>query len=288
MDDQLDLTELRKAQQELNDSFSFRRSINTDEYSDAFDDTDMAVNAATGASVAGGNTTAVSAAEGDADSAMSSGKKRKKRRLVKRKKKTVQEMDAPSEYPDLDMADAFPNGFPPSMDATDLSKSGVENDAERMRKERLARLEGTTGPEPDWFNASESDIAEEVLGQQAQQELSMGSSSSVEEQSRFSAQMTGGWNDRVMENEDALGPLAMVMERIALLEEEKRAADARLDEEFEKRGNLEDKFYLEKRAVLEEAAAEVQAAAYVDITTKDAEKGGETSDLEAVSTTKLS
>jgi hypothetical protein len=39
MENQLELNELRKAQQELNSAFNFRRSINTDEYSDAFDKT---------------------------------------------------------------------------------------------------------------------------------------------------------------------------------------------------------------------------------------------------------
>ena len=37
MENQLELTELRKAQAELNDAFSFRRSINTDEMADAFE-----------------------------------------------------------------------------------------------------------------------------------------------------------------------------------------------------------------------------------------------------------
>ena len=39
MESQLQLEELRKAQRELNDAFSFRRSINTDETSDAFSTT---------------------------------------------------------------------------------------------------------------------------------------------------------------------------------------------------------------------------------------------------------
>ena len=39
MESQLQLEELRKAQRELNDAFSFRRSINTDETGDAFSTT---------------------------------------------------------------------------------------------------------------------------------------------------------------------------------------------------------------------------------------------------------
>jgi hypothetical protein len=53
------------------------------------------------------------------------------------------------------------------------------------------------------------------------------------------------------------------MERLAILEEEKNAADARLEEEFLLRTELEEKYYREKRNILEEAAAEVQANAYI-------------------------
>lgn len=54
-----------------------------------------------------------------------------------------------------------------------------------------------------------------------------------------------------MANEDKLGPLAQVMERLAILEEEKNAADARLEEEFLfLRTELEEKYYREKRNIL--------------------------------------
>jgi hypothetical protein len=53
-----------------------------------------------------------------------------------------------------------------------------------------------------------------------------------------------------MANEDKLGPLAQVMERLAILEEEKNAADARLEEEFLfLRMELEEKYYREKRNI---------------------------------------
>lgn len=54
----------------------------------------------------------------------------------------------------------------------------------------------------------------------------------------------------------------MVMQRLAILEEEKNAADKRLEEEYEKRMNNEDKYYLEKRRVLEEAITDIQEGVY--------------------------
>jgi hypothetical protein len=52
------------------------------------------------------------------------------------------------------------------------------------------------------------------------------------------------------------------MERLAILEEERLAANIRLDEEFARRAEIEEKFYREKRMVLEEAAAQISAEAY--------------------------
>ena len=54
----------------------------------------------------------------------------------------------------------------------------------------------------------------------------------------------------------------MVMKRLAILEEEKNAADRLLEEEYQKRTNNEDKYYLEKRRVLEEAITEIQEGVY--------------------------
>lgn len=52
------------------------------------------------------------------------------------------------------------------------------------------------------------------------------------------------------------------MKRIAILEEEKQAADRLLEEEYQKKMNNEDKYYLEKRRVLEEAITEIQEGVY--------------------------
>ncbi len=54
----------------------------------------------------------------------------------------------------------------------------------------------------------------------------------------------------------------MVMKRLAILEEEKRAADKRIEEEYVRRLDNEDKYYLEKREVLLEAITEIQEGVY--------------------------
>ena len=58
------------------------------------------------------------------------------------------------------------------------------------------------------------------------------------------------------------------MERLAILEEEKKASDLRLEEEFRMRGEMEEKFYRQKRELLREASAEVQAEAFVGMAEK--------------------
>ena len=231
MENQLELDELRKASQELNAAFSFRRSINTDEVSDFNEVAQKPEGAET--------EVAEAAAAGGAAVASAPPKKRRvKRRRVKKEVAaeasvateegvamaadygTVEE----SNVPDLDMADAFPT------------------EEEQLREERMARLASGTQP------TTEDDSGKPE--------------SKAEEQERFAAQLSGQWNDSVLENEDQLGPLAKIMDRLAILEEEKKAGLLRLDEEFRLRNELEEKFYQQKRQVLEEAAAEVQAAAY--------------------------
>ena len=215
MENQLELTELRKAQSELNDAFSFRRSINTNEGGEAFEsgsfsDNIAAAAAESSAAVVGGVGTAV-ASDGTTVKIDEGTTIKKKRRLVRRKKKKVaiepeeqpmEEINVPSEsdeYPDLDM-----------LDAVDLTEE------ERLRAERLDRLtagssssssdDGDDGAEPDWFKASEEDIASEVLNQQ-QPEPETDPALSAFERNRFQSQLSADeWNKQVMENEDELSP----------------------------------------------------------------------------------
>lgn len=265
MENQLELTEIRKAQAELTDAFSFRRSINTDEFNDPFDKTSFAENSAVGAASVVGAGGATAKASDGTQMQMEEGTApiKKKKRLVRRKKKkVVEEIDVPSEesvvlseYPDLDMLDVeMPP--PPTMD-------GAGDEAEKLRKERLERLSGGADSEksgePDWFKASEEDIASEVLNQPAPVDPAL----EVYQQQRFNSQLSADdWNSQVMANEDELAPLSMVMKRLAILEEEKTAADKRIEEEYEQRMNNEDKYYLEKRELLMETITDIQEGVY--------------------------
>lgn len=279
MESQLELQELRKAQTELNNAFSFRRSINVDENGEAFSEKPPMVDDTAVATTATAAATATAASSGDGAE-----KKKKKRRRVKKVKKqpVVEEEILPysGDIPDLDMSEEFkkemkeqlwskpeyaPEDIPPSPTSTTPSLETEEETAARIRSERIERLQnGQPSTPPDWYSASESDIASEVLSQQTNGETiqSLSPAESAAEKSRFASQLSSDWNQQILANEDKLSPLGKIMERLAILEEEKNAADARLEEEFKLRTENEEKFYREKRKVLEEASLEISSAAY--------------------------
>mmetsp|Transcript_21784 Transcript_21784/g.47408 ORF Transcript_21784/g.47408 Transcript_21784/m.47408 type:complete len:452 (-) Transcript_21784:352-1707(-) len=292
MEDQLELTELRKAQAELNDAFNFRRSINTNDVGDAFEKTSFSDNIAAavedGAAVAGAGAAAATAVDAAATTETTAPTKKKRRLVRRKKKKAVEEIDVPTEesvapmiaeeYPDLDM-----------LDVPDLSEE------EKLRAERLERLGGggvgdsapDASNEPDWFTASEEDIANEVLNNNKDPALASF------EKNRFQSQLSADdWNAQIMENEDELAPLSMVMKRLAILEEEKNAADKLLEEEYQRRMDNEDKYYLEKRRVLEEAITDIQEEVYMGKGSKVEEemdgKSGEKEGVESSNATEFS
>jgi hypothetical protein len=229
----LQLEELRKAQRELNDAFSFRRSINVDDEAEAF-----ATTPETSA-----NATAPAETSSDA-----SKRKKKRRRVKKKKEPEVAEANGtavPDTVPDLEMPAPWDVDEP-----SDEERRRTEEELAR-REERMERLKsGTQGP------PAGSELDEKRFGY---------GETTAEEKERFAQQLSENWNEQILANQDKLEPLAKVMERLAILEEEKNAAEARLEEEFRLRAELEEKFYQEKRAILEEAAAEVQAEAYASV-----------------------
>ena len=231
MESQLQLDEVKKAQRELNDAFSFRRSINVNQEEEAFATT---------------TTSEKVGAEPIQDSSNVSIKKK-----IRRRKKIVQEKDddvmAEEELeimstgmtspwdgnvPDLDMADAF-----------ETDRTSFPNNVQ---------------PSNDWFSDTTSNT-NDVPEEDEDDEDEMFAADA--EAARFRAQLSN-WNESILANEDKLSPLAKIMERLALLEEERAAQVFRLEEEFRERAALEDRFYRQKRELLEEAAAEVQADAY--------------------------
>ena len=72
----------------------------------------------------------------------------------------------------------------------------------------------------------------------------------------------------------------MVMQRLAILEEEKKAADKRIEEEYQKRMDNEDKYYLEKREVLMDSIMDIQSGVYGTSSSWKNEDGGEGGDEE--------
>lgn len=273
LESQFQLEEIRKTQQELTDAFSFRRSINVEEETDPFEinvqsprgQDDVVTPAIQDLPEYDLSTTATAATGGAAVAP-----KKKKMRRIKRKKSpdpavedevpkfpadvatTNQQLanDIPAELDmdkDLQMAEekameAIFNGSNGSNEDLKLEEKETSNLAAQIREDRIERLQ--RGAESQQAADNDDD------------------SSSLIEQSRFQQQTSNDWNGQILANNDKLAPLGDVMNLLAVLEEEKSAADKRLQEEFKAREANEENFYLEKRKILEEAAAEIQAAAY--------------------------
>ena len=282
LETQLQFDEIRKAQRELNDAFSFRRTINVDDDGEAF------------------STIPAETRPGLEPIITPDGSK--KRKKVRRRKAVIVEQETNTnsnnnnnyENSDDDEALLPPRVFDMeqsmmkngnlAMDVPDLDMSDVWSPSEeamdmdamlrkQRMKDRIDRLPGGAGGADEDYDT--------VLRQERMDRLSGGvnsarSSSSddeatyfsnpfenpLDQQNRFVEQLSGNWNAKIMANEDKLEPLALLMERLAILEEEKNAADARLEEEFRLRAQLEEKYYRNKRKILEDAAADVQASAY--------------------------
>ena len=264
METQLELDELRKASRELNDAFSFRRSINIDEETEAF-------------------STATDERKGiepiiSTPAAGEEGSTKKKKKIRRRKKKVVaaeEEQPIVNDIPDLEMpTDSMLSTEDALKEAEEQAR--LEEEA-KLRAERMERLEsGMANSEAGnkWFDdmppAFEDSPAAETAAASTPAMATPDPAVAAAEQGRFAAQLSGNWNDQVVANEDKLSPLAKMMEKLALLEEEKQAADSRLEEEFRLRAELEEKYYREKREVLETAAAEVQVEAYADLASQEA------------------
>lgn len=266
MESQLQLEEIRKAQRELNDAFSFRRTINVDDESDPFSVTNQSPRI--GDDVVD-DATKRNSAEGEIDGSDSPKKKKRIRRIKKKKVPPVVDEsngptpllanDIPSELDMMDVDDEYAKAEKlmmesiskgvnenNSIDAVDSSDSAAEA-AAQAKKERLERLERG-------LEQQQSSIASDII---SEYDLSA-------EQSRFQQQVNGSWNERILANNDKLETLAEIMNKLALLEEEKIAAEKRIKEEFKLREENEEKFYLEKRKLLENAATQIQISANVD------------------------
>jgi len=196
MESQLELQELRKAQRELTDAFSFRRSINVDQEADPFQ---TRPNAPTGQQ------------EDDF---------KPKKKVKKRRKKLLKR---PSQNIDDDLTKP-----PPAINTPTNTMPPLDE---------MAPLQPLND---DWFSSPAVAPA------------------ASEEQARFAAQLSQDWNERILQNQDKLSPLSLIMQRLSILEQEKNAAQARLEEEFRLRADLEEKFYRDKRNLLQDAAIQLE------------------------------
>jgi Sec-independent protein translocase protein TatA len=235
MESQLQMEEIRKTQRELNDAFSFRRSINVDPDDEAFTTT---------------TTSEKVGAEPILSRTDDDGTKGKKR-IRRRKKPTVSSSEENEETEQqLRMDDSWETANTGENNIPDLDMSYAFD----TNAKSDWNLDSNSN---DWFleseNQSKGNVDETVPAD-------------AQSAARFQAQIQGNWNDSILGNEEQLSPLAKVMERLALLEEEKAAQVFRLEEEYRERAAMEEKFYRQKRALLEDAAAEIQANVYSSMT----------------------
>ena len=270
MESNLELQEIRKAQRELNDAFTFRRTINVED-----DENDNAFSVTADSERRGTNRESdtykgVKGEKASSSTTTEAPRKKLKKKMKKRRKEPTTEqalddMELSSSSSVMDTP--LPNDFPPPMDESwpgptidsnemdlypdlDMPSSPEPVDTDTLRQERMDRLTAAAAQKDDTMNGATSATS-----------IPDGAVTAAE-QDRFAAQLSGNWNQQILDKQVLLDPMARIMEKIALLEEEKQAADSRLEEEFAMRAELEEKYYRKKKALLEEAVTEVQQEAF--------------------------
>ena len=306
MEDQLQLEEIRKAQRELNEAFSFRRTINVDKESEAFS-TDV-LSPRVGQEYEPPTTSASEAvavaAEGAAgvSAAAVAPKKKKRMRRIKKKIPPVvadEDIELANDIPSLlEMPDDVDNEYEAagkrmmeSLKNLSDDEDDEKSDADADWAARIERRDEKRDAEDDEKSDADAEDWAAQTRKERRERLEQSTSSAateefdMSEQTRFQQQLSETWNDQIVENTDKLEPLAQVMDRLALLEEEKNAADKRLKEEFKSREENEENFYIEKRKLLEQAAAEIQVSAYSsDVSNVDDDKNSTTESVASAST----
>jgi hypothetical protein len=248
VESQLQLEEIRKAQRELNDAFSFRRTINTDETTDVFATTTT--------------TKTVGTEQEEIATTKQEEKKKKKKKIRRRIRKKVAELE-PEMIPDMmQQQELMVNDVPPDLDMTSAfteeTVSATNDDT--LRQERLERLATGTQQQQQQQQPTTTTVEKESSWYKEEKEP-LTVEASAAENARFNAQLTGDWNAQILKNEDKLSPLAVIMQKLALLEEEQRATEERLNEEFRLRAESAEQYFDARRQLLEEAAVEIQAEA---------------------------
>jgi Sec-independent protein translocase protein TatA len=285
MESTLQLEEIRKAQRELNDAFSFRRTINVDADSDAFSvQAGSAQKAEAERLAAAASATAATSATMSTDSNITSTQHRPKkirRRMRKKEEPAIPDVPSMSEY-NMQSSEFITNNIPdldmPTTDVVTASEQRALSDEEAAIIEEefdqyvSSPMKSTFDDWDSWdgTNRIENEFEFQSMNDTSviRNTTSLTAATTVDpvtklaEQSRFQQQLSGNWNNQILEAGDTLEPIALVMNKIALLEQEKIAALKRLDEEYAQRTAIEEKYYKEQRQLLEETARNVQSTAF--------------------------
>lgn len=256
MESTLQLEELRKAQRELNDAFSFRRSINVDADSDAF-----SVEAGSAQKAEAATAAAAAAAVVADDVAAAADPTADRPKKIRRRVRKIPAVEEDTAEPDLaahlaSSTAPVVRNVPEDLEMPEISMRNDVSEKEAAEIEaEFDQYVTDTGP-PTAFSGWDKNWLS------GEQKTATALEPNLGPQTRFQQQLSGNWNDQILAVGDKLEPMALVMNKIALLEEEKLAAIRRLEEEFAKRTEVEEKYYQEQRKVLEEAATTVQRAAF--------------------------
>lgn len=274
MNDVVQIEELRKAQRELNDAFSFRRTINVDADSDAFTyqagSAQQNYNSNNNYNSIGSDYNAVLNADGTATAAATAiagpttTKKKIRRRVLKRPEPTTT-------VPDLEM----PTWGSPSteMNTNDSTMSKEEMDRIEREFEMYTKIDDDNLNGDFLSSKLRYDDDDDISGKEhlleknkpTQPQVLQQQTNPIEitaEKNRFQQQLSGNWNQQILNKQDKLEPIAFVMNQIALLEQEKRDAIKRINDEYEQKKQLEQEYYTEKRKLLDAAAIQIQEQAF--------------------------
>jgi Sec-independent protein translocase protein TatA len=233
MESQLQLEEIRKAQRELNDAFSFRRSINVDQTGDAFSTT---VTSPREGQESNDDTAPASSSLADESAAVAASGAPKKKKKLKRRRKFQAEASG-EEGTEQDASSVV------GYDVPDLKMPGRVDEEQVLIDEEFDKYTSL-----DDLSAGDD---EALAATATAEEEEAARAASL----RFQQQLSGSWNDQILASEDVL---STVLRKLSLLEEEKAAATKRLEEEFEKRSKLEETYYSRQREVLESALRQVE------------------------------
>ncbi|GMI38311.1 hypothetical protein TrCOL_g2817 [Triparma columacea] len=242
METQIAMDEIRQARDELNDAFSFRRSINWEEEEEA----ELA--AKKNAEGEEGAAAKVAKVEAETDGLKGEGKKKKIRRRVKKRPK-------PEPEEELQQQDEAMVGMA-GGEKMNFGEGMMEGFAGEVNNEGYIDPDPSRGFEGDQGEEERDGLSESYpdLGPVGEEEGEMMAND------RFKQQLdVDSWNSNIMDNEESMEPLAVIMKKIALLEEEREGRIKMLEEEFRMKNDLEEKFYREKKVILEEGAKAIGA-----------------------------